>query len=162
MLYSDTQTGFVRLCMWLCSERSYRPQHTTGRLIKQLIKARELGSDEAALVWKELLDSPRKRRERKERAGRVERERVSEPSAKNVSKSALASPPPPLCLLVCLCVEWGRHSLYFVPVWQESKTSGNSSNHNQLRLCRDSSRLVEKPHTEPGARLDVREQLIGR
>lgn len=87
--------------MCLCKERAYRPQHTDGRLIKQLIKARELGSEMRLLLFGKNCSTHHKK-EGEGRTGRVggrkkaaerERERVSEPLARNVSKSVLWRPP---------------------------------------------------------------------
>lgn len=59
-MHSDTQTGYVRastrtsqsLCACVCvCVPLCRPQHTDGRLIKQLIKARALGSEMRLLLF---------------------------------------------------------------------------------------------------------------
>ncbi len=108
----------VCVCMYVCV---YRPQHTNGRLIKQLIKARELGSEMRLLLFGKNCSTHHKK-EGERRIGRVEGrkkagERVSEPSARNVSKSVLWRPLPPfpacslslcfsfcICMRVCVCV----------------------------------------------------------
>lgn len=116
--------AFVHVCMCPCKECVYRPQHTDGRLIKQLIKARELGSEMRLLLFGKNCSTHHKK-EGERRIGRVERrkkagERVSEPSARNVSKSVLWRPPPPqpslfscaltlsVSMLVCVCVGGGQ------------------------------------------------------
>lgn len=74
----------------------YRPQHTDGRLIKLLIKARELGSEMRLLLFgKNCSTHHKKEGERRIGMGRERKwERVSEPSARNVSKSVLFAPAP--------------------------------------------------------------------
>lgn len=117
-----THSAFVRACVYLyvCGFACvclYRPQHTDGRLIKQLIKARELGSEMRLLLFGKNCSTHHKK-EGKRRIGRAERrkkagERVSEPSARNVSESVLWRPPFSLrphslcfsfCICVCVCV----------------------------------------------------------
>lgn len=122
--------AFAHVCMWPCKECAYRPQHTDGRLIKQLIKARELGSEMRLLLFGKNCSTHHKK-EGERRIGRAERrkkagERVSEPSARNVSKSVLWRPPSPtlplflrphsLCFCVSVCVLGGRHCSGFVSV----------------------------------------------
>lgn len=123
MLHSDTQTGIVRACvcvyMYVCGFACvslYRPQHTDSRLIKQLIKARELGSEMRLLLFGKNCTTHHKK-EGERRIGRVERrkkagERVSETSARNVSKSVLWRPPFPCALTLSVSLS------AFVCVWQ--------------------------------------------
>ena len=159
MLHSDTQTGFAlaraRVCVCACVYMSlpvcvcvclYRPQHTDGRLIKQLIKARELGSEMRLLLFGKNCSTHHKKGGER-RIGRVERrkkvgERESIRAIGQECVKVCPMAPPPLflhpyslcfsfcicmcvcvcvcvcvCLCVCLCV-CGRHCSGFVPVWQ--------------------------------------------
>lgn len=84
------------VCVWVCV---CRPQHTNDRLIKQLIKAREIGSEISLLLFGKN-GSTHHKKEGARRTGRAEKrkkvgDRVSEPLARNVSKSVLWRPPPP-------------------------------------------------------------------
>lgn len=82
MLHSDTQTEFIsacvfpHVCMCLCKEHAYRPQHTDGRLIKQLIKARALGSEMRLLLFGKNCSTHHKK-EGEGRTGRVGGEKES-------------------------------------------------------------------------------------
>lgn len=123
---------FPHVCMCLCKEHAYRPQHTDGRLIKQLIKARALGSEMRLLLFGKNCSTHHKK-EGEGRTGRVggekessrERERESiRANGQECVKVCPVAPPPPnptplppfpapsLCFSFCICV------CGFVPVWQ--------------------------------------------
>lgn len=77
---------------WICVY-ARRPLRTDGRPIKQLIEARELGSEMRLLLFGKNCSTHHKK-EGVRRIGRVEKrnkvgERVSEPLARNVSKPVL-------------------------------------------------------------------------
>lgn len=156
MLHSDTQTEFIsacvcfhmcvfpHVCMCLCKEHAYRPQHTDGRLIKQLIKARALGSEMRLLLFGKNCSTHHKK-EGEGRTGRVggekessrEREREYQSQWPGMCQSLSCGAPPPqsnpstplscaltLFLFLYLCV-------WLCPCLTVIKTSGNSSNLKQ-------------------------------
>lgn len=135
---------FPHVCMCLCKEHAYRPQHTDGRLIKQLIKARALGSEMRLLLFGKNCSTHHKK-EGEGRTGRVggekessrERERESiRANGQECVKVCPVAPPPQsnpstplscaltLFLFLYLCV-------WLCPCLTVIKTSGNSSNLKQ-------------------------------
>lgn len=113
-MHSDTQTGFVcaHACMCHCvCVCLYRPQHTDGRLIKQLIKARDLGSEMRLLLFgKNCSIHHKKGGER--RIGKVEkRKKAGEYQSHwpGMCQSLSYGAPPflrphPLCFSFCICM----------------------------------------------------------
>lgn len=115
MLHSDTQTEFIsacvcfhmcvfpHVCMCLCKEHAYRPQHTDGRLIKQLIKARALGSEMRLRLFGKNCSTHHKK-EGEGRTGRVggekessrEREREYQSQWPGMCQSLSCGAPPPI------------------------------------------------------------------
>lgn len=132
---------FPHVCMCLCKEHAYRPQHTDGRLIKQLIKARALGSEMRLLLFGKNCSTHHKK-EGEGRTGRVggekessrERESIRANGQECVKVCPVAPPPnptplppfpaPSLCFSFCICV-------WLCPCLTVIKTSGNSSNLKQ-------------------------------
>lgn len=95
---------FPHVCMCLCKEHAYRPQHTDGRLIKQLIKARALGSEMRLLLFGKNCSTHHKK-EGEGRTGRVggekessrERERESiRANGPGMCQSLSCGAPPPI------------------------------------------------------------------
>lgn len=134
---------FPHVCMCLCKEHAYRPQHTDGRLIKQLIKARALGSEMRLLLFGKNCSTHHKK-EGEGRTGRVggekesSRERERESIRANGQECVKVCPVAPpqsnpstplscaltLFLFLYLCV-------WLCPCLTVIKTSGNSSNLKQ-------------------------------
>lgn len=115
------------VCVWVCV---CRPQHTNDRLIKQLIKAREIGSEISLLLFGKN-GSTHHKKEGARRTGRAEKRKKVGDSLRAVGQECVKvcpmAPPSPflapllsislaaLGVSVCACVRV-RHCGGFVPV----------------------------------------------
>lgn len=163
--------AIVHLCVRLRKECACERQHTDGRLIKQLIKARELGSEMRLLMFgKNCSTHHKKEGERRTgRAGRrkgVRRETIRAISQECVRVCLIAPPsplPPPhthstlsepscsLFLFLCLCVWTGADIAVALSLHDSNQKPQETSTLRRLWVCKHSQSWAVKKNPASNA-----------